>query len=430
MRSPQPGAPGIPAMGLTKPPARGSDTGNRAVEVHSRDARLSRGFSGTNLERAGDYNLRTVLQAIRCHGETTRIALANQTGLTPPTIANITGRLSEMGMIRTAGRLHRGRGQPALRIEICPDGAFAIGLTIDRDHLAIAILDLSGTVRARATREIAFPSPDDVTAFIHDTFEPALAEGQVDRSRVIGVGIAMPDGVDRSLPNQTRGYDAWVGVDPEALLAPLLPWPIHRDNDAAAAALGEAQYDHDFDCPSFFYLLITAGLGGGLVVDRTYHRGAHRRSGEIGLMPDPTAKRPGAIVQDTVSLAGLQVRLAAAGYTLDSPETLGEQDDPMLCAVLDRWIVDSIAALTQPFVAVTTLFDPDAILIGGRLPIWLLDRLARGLDQALAEIELPVRPAIRPARRAHDAPAIGAAMLPFMDQLLPSDSILVQAGRG
>ncbi|MEJ8630891.1 hypothetical protein P0F65_15485 [Sphingomonas sp. I4] len=41
-----------------------------------------------------------------------------------------------------------------------------------------------------------------------------------------------------------------------------------------------------------------------------------------------------------------------------------------------------------------------------------------------------MRPAIRPARRAHDAPAIGAAMLPFMDQLLPSDSILVQAGRG
>ena len=427
MRSLRPNAPDAPATG----PAKTSEPGpGRAVEAHSRDARLSRGLSGTNLERAGDYNLRTVLQAIRCHGETTRVALANQTGLTPPTIANITGRLIEMGMIRTAGRLHRGRGQPALRIELCPDGAFGIGLTIDRDHLAIAVLDLSGAVRARATREIAFPSPDDVLGFIGDTLEPALAEGAVDRSRVLGVGIAMPDGVDRSLPNQTRGYDAWVGVDLEALLAPALPWPIHRDNDAAAAALGEAQYDHGFDCPCFFYLLITAGLGGGLVVDRTYHRGAHRRSGEIGLMPDITAGRPGAIVQDTVSLAGLQVRLAAAGYTLDSPETLGDRDDPLLCAVLDRWIVDSITALVHPVVAVTTLFDPDAILIGGRLPLWLLDRLADGLRQALAGIELPVRPDIRPARRAHDAPAIGAAMLPFMDQLLPSDSILVQAGRG
>ncbi len=407
------------------PPSRA-----RTVEVHSRDARLSRGLSGTNLERAGDYNLRTVLQVIRIHGETTRIAIANQTGLTPPTIANITGRLIEMGLIRTAGRLHRGRGQPALKIELCPDGAFGIGLTIDRDHLAIAILDLSGRVRARATREIGFASPDDVLAFIRDTLGPTLVEGGVDRSRVLGVGVAMPDGVDRSLPNQTRGYDAWVGVDLETLLAPLLPWPIHRDNDAAAAALGEAQYDQDFECPSFFYLLITAGLGGGLIIDRSYHRGAHRRSGEIGLMPDPTADRPGAVVQDTVSLAGLQVRLAAAGLRLESPETLSEHDDPKLSAVLNQWIADSIASLIQPFVAVTTLFDPHAILIGGRLPAWLLNRLAEGLRQALAGIELPARPVIRPARTAQDAPAIGAAMLPFMDRLLPSDSILIQAGRG
>ncbi|WP_343528234.1 ROK family transcriptional regulator [Sphingomonas sp.] len=409
----------------SKPPAR-----LHMADAHSRDARLSRGLSGTNMERAGDYNLRTVLQVIRFHGETTRIAIANQTGLTPPTIANITGRLTEMGLIRTAGRMQGGRGQPAWKIELCPDGAFGIGLTIDRDHLALAVLDLSGVVRARATREIGFPSPADVLAFLDDVLEPALAEGGVDRTRVLGVGVAMPDGVDRSLPNQTGGYDAWTGVALNALLAPVLPWPIHRDNDAAAAALGEAQYDRDFDCPSFFYLLITAGLGGGLIIDRSYHRGAHRRSGEIGLMPDPTAGRPNAIVQDTVSLAGLQVRLAAAGRRLDSPETLDESDDPVMRAVIDQWIADSIDALTQPFVAVTTLFDPDAILIGGRLPCRLLHRLAEGLRQALAAIELPARPAIRPARMAQDAPAIGAAMLPFMDRLLPSDSILMQAGRG
>ena len=60
----------------------------------------------------------------------------------------------------------------------------------------------------------------------------------------------------------------------------------------------------------------------------------------------------------------------------------------------------------------------------------MLSRLADGLSEGLAGVELPVRPAIRPARTAQDAPAIGAAMLPFMDRLLPSDSILIQAGRG
>lgn len=404
--------------------------GRRRAEGHSRDARLSRGLSGTNLERAGDYNLRTVLQVIRVHRESTRVAIAQQTGLTAPTIANITGRLMEMGLVRNAGRLHGGRGQPALKIELCPDGAFGIGLTIDRDHLSLAILDLAGRVRARTTQEIAFAGPDQVLAFVQGALPPALAEGDVARERVLGVGVAMPDDVGRSLPDQPQGYDQWDAIDLDALLGPVLPWPIYRDNDAAAAALGETQYDEAFGCPSFFYLLITAGLGGGLVIDRSYHRGAHGRSGEIGLMPDPTAGRPGAVVQDCVSLAALRTRLATVGQSLTSPEMLPTLDDPQALAVIDQWIADSVAALVQPLVAVTTLFDPDAILIGGRLPADLNARLAAAIGEALAAIDLPTRPDIRPAHMAQDAPAIGAAMLPFMDRLLPSDSILIQAGRG
>ncbi len=46
---------------------------HRESVVHSanaRSARLSASMSGTNLVRAGDYNQRTVLQAIRLVGET------------------------------------------------------------------------------------------------------------------------------------------------------------------------------------------------------------------------------------------------------------------------------------------------------------------------------------------------------------------------
>src|SRR3546814_12119506 len=56
----------------------------------ARDARLTLSLSGTNLERAGDYNQRIVLQAIRLTEETTRSDLARVTGPTPPTIVNIT----------------------------------------------------------------------------------------------------------------------------------------------------------------------------------------------------------------------------------------------------------------------------------------------------------------------------------------------------
>ena len=403
--------------------------GRRAdpVLADGRDARLSRSLSGTNLERAGDYNLRTVLQAVRLNGDTTRVAIAQQTGLTAPTIANITGRLIEMGLVRNAGRMQGGRGQPALRLQINPDGAFGIGLNIDRDHLTLVTLDLAGQVRSRASRDIAFALPDDVVAFVTEEIDRVIAEGGVDRDRVLGVGVAIPDDLGRiSLPHRPAGYDRWNDVDLPAMLS-VLPWPIHCDNDAAAAALGEAEYGTAFDNPSFFYLLISAGLGGGPVIDRSYHRGANARSGEIGLMPDTTG-RPGATVQDTVSLSALLARLEDAGIARPGLDTLAG-DDPRMATVVDGWLADAVRALTAPLVAINCLLDPDAILIGGRLPMPLIERLAAGLTAALDAVPQPSRAAIMPAVMAQDAPAIGAAILPFLDHILPSDSILIQSGR-
>jgi predicted NBD/HSP70 family sugar kinase len=404
-------------------PGRKADTGT----TEGREARLSRSLSGTNLERAGDYNLRTVLQAVRLNRDTTRVAIAQQTGLTAPTIANITGRLIDMGLVRNAGRMQGGRGQPALRLQINPEGAFGIGLNIDRDHLTLVTLDLAGQVRSRATRDIAFAMPDDVTAFVAEVLDRVIEEGGVDRERVLGVGVAIPDDLGRiTLPRQPAGYDRWNEVDLTAMLD-VLPWPIHCDNDAAAAALGEAEYGTAFDNPSFFYLLISAGLGGGPVIDRSYHRGANARSGEIGLMPDTTGK-PGATVQDTVSLSALLARLEAAGIPKPTvADLIG--DDPRLAAVVEGWLADAVRALTAPLVAINCLLDPDAILIGGRLPMALIDRLAAGLTAALEAVPQPSRAKIMPAVMAQDAPAIGAAILPFLDHILPSDSILIQSGR-
>lgn len=397
------------------------------VTAENRDARLSRSLSGTNLERAGDYNLRTVLQAVRLSGDTTRVAIAQQTGLTAPTIANITGRLIDMGLVRNAGRIQGGRGQPALRLQINPEGAFGIGLNIDRDHLTLVTLDLAGQVRSRVTREIDFAMPEDVVIFVSETIDFLIADGKVDRQRILGVGVAIPDDLGRiTLPRQPAGYDRWNSVDLSAMLD-VLPWPVHYDNDAAAAALGEAEYGTAFDNPSFFYLLISAGLGGGPVIDRSYHRGANARSGEIGLMPDTTGT-PGATVQDTVSLSALLARLEQAGFAKATVADLGS-DDPRLEPVVTRWIDDAVRALTAPLVAVNCLLDPDAILIGGRLPMPLIERLATGLTKALAAVPQPSRARIMAAVMAQDAPAIGAAILPFLDHILPSDSILIQSGR-
>ncbi len=403
------------------PPNTGS------VSADDRAVRLGTSLSGTNLARAGDYNQRVVLQAIRRNPDITRSEIAGMTGLTSPTIANITGRLFDADMIVEAGRRMGGRGQPATRLRINPDGCYAIGLNIDRDHVTLVSLDLAGTVRSRFTRQIAFAMPEDVIAIIRTGIDAIRASGAIRIERMLGMGVAQPDELGSvALPHRPAAYEVWNTTDLQAMIADVVPWSVHIDNDAAAAAIGEAQFGSGHEHASFFYILVSAGLGGGLVIDGAYYRGANARSGEIGFIPLHGA-RAGSILQDVVSLSALASRLEEAGIVIegtDPSEGLPDGSAPHV----EAWLEEASAALVPALTAVNCLINPEAILIGGRLPDDVLERLAAMTQAKLAGLAQRL-PAVAPMYRAslsRDAPAVGAAILPFLDRILPSDSILMK----
>ena len=385
-------------------------------------------LSGTNLARAGDHNQRVTLHAVRVNGPVTRAELVSKTGLTPAAIANITNRLLRDRLILRAGRLHGARGQPATKFVINPDSRFSIGLNVDRDHITLVVLDFVGKVRARASREIHFAKPSSVRLFFQRSIGRLLSKAGIARNRLVGVGVAFPDDIARAhLPDQPADYAAWAAVRVDDLIRDVLAIPVFIENDAAAAAIGEMQFGSGHRYRSFFYLLVTAALGGGLVADGSYFRGANGRSGEIGWLR--TRIHGGeSQLQNIVSLSCVYSRLAEQGYRVATPRGLTRLEPPARL-IVERWIHESTEALVDSFVAINCLINPEAILIGGRLPAALVDRLAISLNQRMASFASQI-PAIAPVARAltsDDAPAVGAAILPFSYHLLPTRFALLKA---
>jgi predicted NBD/HSP70 family sugar kinase len=385
-------------------------------------------LSGTNLVRAGDHNQRVTLHAVRLNGPVTRTELVLKTGLTPAAIANITNRLLNDRLILRAGRMRGARGQPAIKFVINPDSCFSIGLNVDRDHVTLVVLDFVGKVRARASREIHFAKPSTVRMFFQRSVGQLMAKAGIARNRLVGVGVAFPDDIARAhLPDQPADYAAWASVRVDDLIRDVLGIPVFIENDAAAAAIGEMQFGSGHRYRSFFYLLVTAALGGGLVADGSYFRGANGRSGEIGWLR-PRGPDEDKQLQNIVSLSCLYSRLAEHGYRVATPGGLMRLE-PAAGQIVDRWIHDSTEALVDSFVAINCLINPEAILIGGRLPAALVDRLADSLNQRMAAFAGQL-PAIAPVARAmtsDDAPAVGAAILPFSYRLLPTRFALLKA---
>ena len=397
----------------------GRDSGSVPAATH---------LSGTNLERAGDHNQRVTLHAIRVNGPLTRMDLVDITGLTAPAIANITKRLLKDNLIKEAGRMRGARGQPPLNLVINPDACFSIGMNVDRDHITLVVVDFEGRVRARSSREIRFALPETVASFFRRSIGHLLKKAHVQVKQLTGIGVAFPDDIQRAdLPDKPASYAAWGSVSIDRLLAGTLPVPVFVENDAAAAAMGEMQFGHGHQYRSFFYILITAALGGGLVLDGHYFRGAQGRSGELGWLNGTDEFGKTRQLQNIVSLSALYSRLAAKGYKVASPRGLTRLDEGG-AAIVSEWVDTSVAALRETMLSINCLIDPQAILIGGRLPASIVDELANRLNVLMRTYADKI-PAIAPVARAamsDDAPAVGAAILPFSDRLLPTRTALMK----
>jgi predicted NBD/HSP70 family sugar kinase len=385
-----------------------------------------RNLSGTNLERAGDHNQRVTLHAIRVSGPVTRTELALMTGLTAAAIANITQRLLRHRFILAAGTTSGARGQPATKLIINPDCRYSMGLNVDRDHITLVVVDFTGRVRARSSREAKFALPETVKSFFRSSAGRLLATARIDPAKVVGIGVAFPDDIQRAgLPGQPPDYASWGGVSIEELLSGVLPVPIFVENDAAAAAMGEMQFGLGQQYQSFFYVLITAALGGGLVIDGHYVRGAKGRSGELGWLRERGGDSRQ--LQNIVSLSALYNSLERQGYHVVSPRGLTRLDESAE-KIVHTWIETSAEALEDAFIAINCLLNPEAVLIGGRLPALIVDRLARRLNERLRAYGSKI-PSVAPIARASmsdDAPAVGAAVLPFSERFLPTRFALMK----
>jgi predicted NBD/HSP70 family sugar kinase len=98
---------------------------------------------------------------------------------------------------------------------------------------------------------------------------------------LLGLGVALPGPLDhhRGVLHRVTGFPGWDGFPLRDALARRLGVPVVVDKDTNAAALGLAVGDEG---GSFAYLHLGTGLGAGLVIGGSVHRGARTGAGEFG----------------------------------------------------------------------------------------------------------------------------------------------------
>lgn len=354
-----------------------------------------------------------MLERLRCGSGLTRADLTRATGLTAQSVSRLVDALHRRDLIVIGERQVNGRGQPSPELHINPEAAYGLGLSIMTDAVSASLMDLSGRTVAFVERGLVSPSRAAVLEQIVDIHDELLSTHVRDRRRIAGLGVSITGffvGEGRQVnPPDPLGDFALVDID--EMIAARLNLPVWLDNDGSAAAIGEALAGVGRSLSTFAYIFFAMGVGGGVIIDGKLHRGRFGNAGEFAgiLSPEHFHTRP--------TMEFLRQTLVEHGTPLRDIKDMVDRFDPCWPGV-DVYIARVRPHLDAMISAISAVLDPEAIVLGGRIPKALAERLA----DELSFYSVPRRhthkpnPAVLVSEVRGDCAAIGASAMPLKAQ--------------
>jgi predicted NBD/HSP70 family sugar kinase len=373
-------------------------------------------------EEVRDRTTRTLVEALREHRSLSRAELGLATGLSRTTVASIVEDLSARGLVLEQadnGGERRSRGRPPTMVRLHPSAGVALGISIERESLQVALIDLALTVLAHRTAEFELDTPAErLIELAIDLADRTLADPSVPHGRLIGATVGLPG----PIAPETREVDErmlanWAHRDVSEALSSHLGVPVATENDANLEGLAEAALGAGVGYRTVIYVKSSWGIGGAIINDGRVYRGRHGLAGEfahIKVRDDGPLCRCGR--------RGCLGKLAA-GHILRDLLAPAHGGPPTLREIVKlassgdigaaRALTDSGLAIGNAIAGICLALNPDAVVAGGELGV-PGSPMVDGLRQALERRALPaaVRAiSVLPAGLGSNAGALGGASL-------------------
>jgi predicted NBD/HSP70 family sugar kinase len=337
------------------------------------------GVRSGSLESLRELNRLRVVETLRERGTASRAEIARRTGLSRSTVSSLVADLQAHGLVvdhpdsETLPSMPTGR--PPTLLALDRSIGAVLGIDFGHDRVLAAVSDLSRTILAETMRDVDVDNrAEDALDLGAEMVEDLLEEVGLDRADVIGVGVALSGPIDhqRGAAHETAILPGWAGLEVAAEMSQRLGGlPVHLDNDANLGALAEVTLGAGREARNALYVMISSGIGAGLIIDGRPYRGNRGMAGEIGhVLVDETGPicRCGnrGCLETYVSgpaLAELLRRSRGGDLTVNEIVRLAHKGD----AGCSRAIADAGRVLGRVVAGICNIFNPEMVVVGGDL---------------------------------------------------------------
>jgi predicted NBD/HSP70 family sugar kinase len=287
-----------------------------------------------SLEALRELNRLRVIDALRQRGTASRSDIARHTGLSRTTVTTLVSDLQAKGLVveQPLGEI-QGRGRPPTLLRLDPSVGAVVGIHFDHRLVRVAVADLSSTV----------------------------------------------------LPG-------WAGLNAMDELTARLDLQVSVDNDANLGALAEVSFGAGRGLSDVIYVMVSSGVGAGIVLDGKLHRGVTGVAGELGhvnVRADGAVCRCGnrgclETVASTDAVLSLLRPAHGAGLTVRRLVELLDAGD----AGAQRVVTDAGHEIGRVLAGLCNVLSPSGVIVGGDLGV-AAGPLLNGIREALDRYALP-----------------------------------------
>lgn len=123
---------------------------------------------------------------------------------------------------------------------------------------------------------------ENILPDIADSISSKISEKNIEKSEVIGIGLAAPGPVDDEGVVHKAVNLGWGFINITNILSELTGLPVKSGNDANVAALGEMWKGGGMGHSSMVVVTLGTGIGGGIIINGKMLSGSTGAGGEIG----------------------------------------------------------------------------------------------------------------------------------------------------
>jgi predicted NBD/HSP70 family sugar kinase len=313
-----------------------------------------------------------LLHLIRSGRARTRGELGQVTGLARSTVAQRIDALKAAGLIVELDEPAPSTGgRPPSLLGFNANAGLILAADLGATHSRVSVSNLLAAPIADTTAEIDINlGPVEVLAWLDETFRDLLLEIGRPMAEVRGVGIGLPGPVDfaRGMAVNPPIMAGWHLFGVGEHCRALYDVPVLVDNDVNIMALGE-YWVMEPKVEDFIFIKVGTGIGSGLILGGTLHRGAKGAAGDMGHVrttTDDALCRCGnnGCLEATAGGGAIAARLRESGH--DAAHT---RDVVSLVQQGNREATRSVRMagrlIGQVLASTVNLLNPALIMVGG-----------------------------------------------------------------